>query len=121
MFDFMLRTSTTCVAKQGLPQAQCMNSRNGRSLKCVLPRCVFQDESLTVILQPYLKIDCGLGEAPFWERTSHQLRFVDIVKQKLHVIDLNKGPSSLKSFDLDVPVGYVIYLDLIYPILYYLF
>ena len=107
MFDFMLRTSTTCVAKQGSPQALCLNSGNGRSLKSVLPRCVSKNESLTVILQPYLKIDCGLGEAPFWERTSHQLRFVDIVKQKLHVVDLNEGPSSLKSFDLDVPVGSV--------------
>lgn len=55
--------------------------------------------------QPYLQIDCGLGEAPFWEKDTHHLRFVDIVKQKLHVIDLNKGPSSLKSFELDDPVG----------------
>lgn len=74
---------------------------------------VFGDKLLIGVLQPYLKIDCGLGEAPFWERSSHQLRFVDIVKQKLHVIDLNKGPSSLKSFDLDVPVGWVLNL---YPI-----
>ena len=56
-------------------------------------------------LQPYLLIDCGLGEAPFYEEAFNRLRFVDIVKQKLHVIDLEKGPSSLTSFDLDVPVG----------------
>lgn len=57
--------------------------------------------------QPYLQIDCGLGEAPFWEKDTHHLRFVDIIKQKLHVVDLNKGPSSLQSFDLDDPVGLV--------------
>lgn len=70
--------------------------------------------------QPYLKIDCGLGEAPFWEKASRRLRFVDIVEQKLHVIDLNKGPTSLKSFDLDVPVGWVLYPDLAYPVACYL-
>lgn len=72
------------------------------------------EESLTCVIQPYLKIDCGLGEAPFWEKSSHHLRFVDIVKQKLHVINLDKGPSSLKSFDLDVPVGWVLDLYLAY-------
>ncbi len=48
-----------------------------------------------------MKIDCGLGEAPFYEKSSHSLRFVDIVKDKVHVIDLNEGPSSLKSFDVE--------------------
>lgn len=83
----------------------------------MLSQCHLTEESLTGVLQPYLKIDCGLGEAPFWERSSHQLRFVDIIKQKLHVIDLNQGPSSLKSVDLDVPVGWVLDSCLAYRII----
>lgn len=54
--------------------------------------------------KPYIKISCGLGEAPYYERGRHTLRFVDIVKEKLHIVDLNKGPSSLESFDLGTPV-----------------
>ena len=54
--------------------------------------------------KPYLKMSCGLGEAPFYESSRHTLRFVDIVKEKLHTIDLSKGPSSLESFDLGTPV-----------------
>ena len=44
--------------------------------------------------QPYLRIDCGLGEGPHWEEASNTLRFVDIVKRKVHTVDLNKGSSS---------------------------
>ena len=47
---------------------------------------------------------CGLGEAPFYEESTHTLRFVDIVKEKLHFVDLTKGPSSLQSYDLGTPV-----------------
>ena len=54
--------------------------------------------------KPYIKMSCGLGEAPYYERSRHTLRFVDIVKEKLHIVDLNKGPSSLESFDLGTPV-----------------
>ncbi|MCJ1464336.1 hypothetical protein MMC07_002949, partial [Pseudocyphellaria aurata] len=44
-------------------------------------------------------------EAPFYEEVSHSLRFVDIDKKKLHAIDLNQGPSSLQTLDLDVAVS----------------
>lgn len=50
---------------------------------------------------------CGLGEAPFFETKTNTLRFVDIVKQKLHVVDLGKGPTSLKSWDLSSPIRFV--------------
>lgn len=49
-------------------------------------------------------MECGLGEAPYYESSRHTLRFVDIVKEKLHIVDLEKGPSSLESFDLGTPV-----------------
>lgn len=56
--------------------------------------------------QPYLKIDCGLGEGPHWEEASNTLRFVDIVKQKVHTVDLNQGPSSHRVLaDLDISIG----------------
>lgn len=56
--------------------------------------------------QPYLKIDCGLGEAPYWEEATNALRFVDIVKSKVHTVDLNQGPSSHKVLADDVTVGW---------------
>jgi sugar lactone lactonase YvrE len=62
-------------------------------------------------MQPFLKLDCGLGEAPFWEEASNTLRFVDIVKQKLHVVDLNQGPSSHNVKDLDISIGTTADLD----------
>ncbi|KZF26206.1 hypothetical protein L228DRAFT_235308 [Xylona heveae TC161] len=58
------------------------------------------------INEPYLQLDCGLGEAPFYESATHTLRFVDIVKQKLHFVDLNKGPQSHKVLaDLEHAIG----------------
>lgn len=56
------------------------------------------------VTEPYIKMSCGLGEAPYYESSRHTLRFVDIVKEKLHIVDLKKGPSSLESFDMGTPV-----------------
>ncbi len=47
----------------------------------------------------------ALGEAPFWEKSRDSLRFVDIVKKKLHTINLSQGPSSHKQFDLDFSIA----------------
>ncbi|KAF2771165.1 hypothetical protein EJ03DRAFT_359520 [Teratosphaeria nubilosa] len=57
------------------------------------------------ITEPYLDLQCGLGEAPFWEKSHNSLRFVDIVKKKVHFVDLTKGPSSHRQLDLDFNVG----------------
>ncbi|KAL1305220.1 hypothetical protein AAFC00_002138 [Neodothiora populina] len=57
------------------------------------------------VTEPWLKTDCGLGEAPFWDKESNTLRFFDIIKQKMHTVDLNIGPSSHKVFDLPISVG----------------
>lgn len=54
--------------------------------------------------EAYVDLKCGLGEAPFYEEASHSLRWVDINKEQLHTIDLNQGPSSLQTVDLDVAV-----------------
>lgn len=48
----------------------------------------------------------GLGEAPFWEKSSNTLRWVDIVKQKIHVVNLDEGPSSHRAIaSLDISVS----------------
>ena len=53
-----------------------------------------------------MKLDCGLGEAPSWEEATNRLRFVDIVKQKVHVVNLDEGPSSHRVLaDLDISIG----------------
>lgn len=57
------------------------------------------------VSEPYLNIHCALGEAPYYEEATHCLRFVDIKKRRLHVIDLSVGPSSLKTIQLDMPIG----------------
>ncbi|KAK3117666.1 rRNA-processing protein cgr1 [Teratosphaeriaceae sp. CCFEE 6253] len=57
------------------------------------------------ITEPYLDLNCGLGEAPFWEKDRGTLRFVDIVKQKLYFLDPQAGPSSLRKLDLDFNIG----------------
>lgn len=57
------------------------------------------------ITEPYLDLHCGLGEAPFWESARNTLRFVDILTNKVHFVDLTKGPSSHKQWDLDFSIG----------------
>jgi len=57
------------------------------------------------VTEPWLDTKCGLGEAPFWEKDINTLRFVDIVKQEIHTVDLSKGPSSHKATKLDISVG----------------
>ena len=54
-------------------------------------------------------MDCGLGEAPFYEPYSGRLRFVDIVKKKLHSVDISEGQTSLATIDLKDAVGLVHY------------
>lgn len=49
-------------------------------------------------------MSCALGEAPYYERDTHQLRFFDIEDEKLHIFNLDEGPSSLRSYDLGTPV-----------------
>lgn len=57
------------------------------------------------VTEPYINLDCGLGEAPFWEKDRGTLRFVDIVKKHLYFLDPSTGPSSLKKQNLDFNVG----------------
>lgn len=47
--------------------------------------------------EPYLETHCSLGEGPYYEPGTNTLRFVDIIKQRLHTVSLTEGPSSLKT------------------------
>jgi sugar lactone lactonase YvrE len=63
---------------------------------------------LLTIVQPWLKLNCSLGEGPFWESDTNTLRFLDVEKQQVHRVDLNIGPSSHKVVkDFDISIGYV--------------
>lgn len=57
------------------------------------------------VTEPWLDINCGLGEAPYYESTTNTLRFVDIIKKRLHTVSLTQGPSSLETLQFDMPVG----------------
>lgn len=57
------------------------------------------------VTEPYVKVACGLGEGPYYERATRSLRFVDIMKQRLHTVDLEAGPASLATLQLDTPVS----------------
>ncbi|KAI4106983.1 MAG: hypothetical protein L6R37_001876 [Teloschistes peruensis] len=56
------------------------------------------------VTEPYLHLRCGLGEAPYYEERSNTLRFVDIVKEKLHTVNVKEGPSSHKIINLDTAI-----------------
>ncbi|KAK4140344.1 uncharacterized protein C8A04DRAFT_32160 [Dichotomopilus funicola] len=49
------------------------------------------------VSEPYLETHCSLGEGPYYEPGTNTLRFVDIIKQRLHTVSLTEGPSSLKT------------------------
>ncbi|KAF2264408.1 SGL-domain-containing protein [Lojkania enalia] len=55
--------------------------------------------------EPWLKLKCGLGEAPFWEESTNTLRFVDIERLELHSVDLIAGPSSHRVIKMDISIG----------------
>ena len=57
------------------------------------------------ITEPYLQLNSSLGEAPFWEKPRNFLRWVDIVKKKVHTVNLSEGPSSHRQIDLDFSIG----------------
>lgn len=57
------------------------------------------------VKEPWIKLHCALGEGPYYEKASHRLRFVDIIEKRIHTVDLNQGPDSLQTVQLDVRVG----------------
>jgi len=65
-----------------------------------------QDSELQLwhVAEPYLNLHCQLGEGPYYDRKTNVLRFVDIKKKQIHNFSLDRGPDSLETIQLDVPV-----------------
>ncbi|OJJ71176.1 hypothetical protein ASPBRDRAFT_126893 [Aspergillus brasiliensis CBS 101740] len=57
------------------------------------------------VSEPYVDVPGTLLEGPFLDKTKNEFRFVDIWEQKLYVLDLAKGPDSLKIMDTSVSIG----------------
>ncbi|KAI1492152.1 regucalcin [Biscogniauxia mediterranea] len=57
------------------------------------------------VKEPYLNLHCGLGEGPYYEAATNSLRFVDIKKHRLHTVNLDQGPESVSTLQLDTPLG----------------
>ncbi|KPI45882.1 uncharacterized protein AB675_665 [Cyphellophora attinorum] len=58
-----------------------------------------------VVDEPYLHHPALLGEGPHYNPSTNTLRFLDINSNKLHTLDLNKGPSSFRTIDTHIPIG----------------
>ncbi|KAL8995179.1 MAG: hypothetical protein Q9169_005038 [Polycauliona sp. 2 TL-2023] len=63
------------------------------------------------VTEPYIHLHCGLGEAPYYEESSKTLRFVDIVKEKLHTVDVEQGPSSHKIIDVEGAISTTAHIE----------
>ena len=61
--------------------------------------------------QAYIASKCSLGEGPYYVKERNELRYLDINNHKLFVIDLNRGPDSIKTIDTGMPVGVTADLD----------
>ncbi|KAF2666748.1 putative anterior fat body protein [Microthyrium microscopicum] len=60
-----------------------------------------------VVEEPYLDISCSLGEAPFWDKATGTLRFLDVNNGEIHIVHPERGPSSHKVIKkLDYPIGH---------------
>lgn len=57
------------------------------------------------VTEPYVDLHCSLGEGPYYEKATNTLRFLDIIQQRIHTVSLSEGPGSLKTIQLDSPVG----------------
>ncbi|RYP54436.1 hypothetical protein DL769_010348 [Monosporascus sp. CRB-8-3] len=57
------------------------------------------------VTEPYLNLHCELGEGPFHEKATNSLRFVDIIGKRLHAVDLERGPESVTTLQLDTPIS----------------
>jgi sugar lactone lactonase YvrE len=59
------------------------------------------------VSEPYVDIPGTLLEGPYYDAARNEFRFVDIWEQKLYVLDLAKGPESLKTLDTSASIGCV--------------
>ncbi|PGH08760.1 hypothetical protein AJ80_07798 [Polytolypa hystricis UAMH7299] len=55
--------------------------------------------------EPFISVSGSLLEGPYYDEAKNELRFVDILEEKLHIVDLEKGPSSLRTLNTGTPIG----------------
>ncbi|KAL8350363.1 hypothetical protein RB601_001239 [Gaeumannomyces tritici] len=67
------------------------------------------------VTEPYVDLHCALGEGPYYERETNSVRFLDIKRNRLHSVSLDEGPASLKTTELDVPIGVTADIDGVSP------
>lgn len=65
--------------------------------------------------KPYVEIHCSLGEGPHYEKATNTLRFLDIIQKRIHTVSLSEGPDSLKTIQLDSPVGVTVDIEGVDP------
>ncbi|KIX00498.1 uncharacterized protein Z518_10638 [Rhinocladiella mackenziei CBS 650.93] len=57
------------------------------------------------VKEAYYPSKCGLGEGPYYTEERHELRYMDINNKKIFIIDLAKGPDSIRIIDTKMPIG----------------
>ncbi|KAH0847946.1 putative calcium homeostasis protein Regucalcin [Fonsecaea pedrosoi] len=57
------------------------------------------------VTEAYYPSKCSLGEGPYYTKERNELRYMDINNKKLFIIDLAKGPESVKIIDTSQPIG----------------
>ncbi|RMZ75876.1 hypothetical protein DV737_g5082, partial [Chaetothyriales sp. CBS 132003] len=63
------------------------------------------------VTEPFIASKCSLGEGPYWVKERNELRYLDINNHKLFVVDLDRGPASIKTIDTGMPVGVTADID----------
>ncbi|KKY23591.1 putative calcium homeostasis protein [Phaeomoniella chlamydospora] len=54
---------------------------------------------------PWIDLKCKLGEGPWYNEKRNEVRFLDIMSEKLYTADLNEGQSSLREYDTGSSIG----------------
>lgn len=61
--------------------------------------------------ESYVAVRCKLGEGVAYVEERNEIRFLDINSSKLYIVDLDKGPTSLREIDTGMPVGVTVDIE----------
>lgn len=61
--------------------------------------------------EEYLAVKCKLGEGVAYVEERNEIRFLDINSSKLYIVDLEKGPDSLRETDTGMPLGVTVDIE----------
>ncbi|KAL2844100.1 calcium homeostasis protein Regucalcin [Aspergillus pseudoustus] len=57
------------------------------------------------IEKPWVHMRCALGEGPFYNEETNEVRWLDITERKIHFVNASVGPSSLRTITTDHLIG----------------